>query len=280
MNGKTWSKVLKDELREEIVRWKEKGVSPKLAVLLVGADPASVLYARSKEKVCREIGMDFVLLELPADTSEEEVLEQIASWNQNPEVHGILIELPLPQGLNKTKIIAALRPDKDVDGVHPINRGYLLSGMDGLCPATPQSCLELLLRSGVEIPGKQVVIVGRGETVGKALIFLMLRHDATVTICHSKTPDLGAVTRQADILITAAGQAGLIKRDMVKPGAVVVDAGINDTPEGVCGDVDFAGVQAVAGMISPVPGGVGALTTVLLLRNVLKGIVLQGGCLE
>ncbi|KLU66254.1 bifunctional protein FolD protein [Desulfosporosinus acididurans] len=277
LDGKAVAKVLKEEIREEIVQWKEKGIRPKLAVILVGDDPASVVYARSKQKVSESLGMAFELFVMSGSTPEAEVLAQIEKLNQDQNVHGIMIELPLPKGIAKEKIMAAVRPDKDVDGVHPINRGYILSGEEGLFPATPQSCIELLIRSGVQIAGKHVVIVGRGETVGKPLVFLILKHNATVTICHSKTPDLGAFTRQADIVIAAVGRAKLIKKDMIKQGAIVVDAGINETPEGICGDVDFEAVKEVADLISPVPGGVGSLTTALIMRNVLKGIVLQGG---
>lgn len=276
LDGKAVAKVLKEEIRVEIAQWKDKGVQPKLAVILVGDDPASVVYARSKQKVCEGIGMAFELFAMPGDTPEAEILKRIDLLNKDKEVHGIMIELPLPKGVSKNDIMAAVRPDKDVDGVHPINRGYILSGQDGLFPATPLSCIELLLRSGVEISGKHVVLVGRGETVGKPLVFLILKHNATVTICHSKTPDLGAFTRRADILIAVVGRAKMIKKDMVKPGAIVVDAGINEIPGGICGDVDFETVQEVAALISPVPGGVGSLTTALVMRNVLKGIVLQG----
>jgi len=279
LDGKAVAKVLKEEIRVEIAQWKDKGVQPKLAVILVGDDPASVVYARSKQKVCEGIGMAFELFTMPSDTPEADILERIDLLNKDKQVHGIMIELPLPKGISKNNIMAAVRPDKDVDGVHPINRGYILSGQDGLFPATPLSCIELLLRSGIKIAGKHVVLVGRGETVGKPLVFLILKHDATVTICHSKTPDLGAFTRQADILIAAVGRAKMIKKDMVKPGAIVVDAGINEIPGGICGDVDFEAVQEVAALISPVPGGVGSLTTALVMRNVLKGIVLQGGTL-
>lgn len=277
LDGKAVSKTLKEEIRKEIAQWKAKGVQPKLAVILVGDDPASVVYARSKQKVCEGIGMDYELFAMPGSVPEADVLAQIETLNKDQNVHGIMIELPLPKGISKEKVMAAVRPDKDVDGVHPINRGYILSGEEGLFPATPQSCIELLLRSGVAIAGKHVVIVGRGETVGKPLVFLILKHNATVTICHSKTQDLGAFTRQADILIVAVGRAKLIKQEMVKEGAIVVDAGINETPEGICGDVDFQAVQEKASLISPVPGGVGSLTAALIMRNVLKGIVLQGG---
>ena len=277
LDGKIAAGALKEEIREEIVRFRARGIRPKLAVILIGNDPASVMYAHSKERVCREIGMDFELVIMSEETPESEVLDRIEGLNQDPGVHGIMVELPLPEGLHKEKIITAVRPDKDVDGIHPVNRGRILSGGDGLFPATPQSCIELIRRGGVEIAGKHVVIVGRGDTVGKPIVFLLLKHDATVTVCHSKTPDLDVFTRQADILITAAGRAKMIGKDMVKPGAVVVDAGINETAGGICGDVDFAAVWEIAGFISPVPGGVGSLTTMLLLKNVLKGIALQGG---
>ncbi|MFZ3102874.1 MAG: tetrahydrofolate dehydrogenase/cyclohydrolase catalytic domain-containing protein [Desulfitobacteriaceae bacterium] len=277
LDGKAISKILKEEIKVGITQWKEKGVQPKLAVILVGDDPASVVYAKSKQKVAEGMGMAFELFTMTGDTQETVVLELIDRLNTDQEVHGIMIELPVPKHISKEKIMAAVRPDKDVDGVHPINRGYILSGEEGLFPATPLSCIELMLRSGVEISGKHVVIVGRGETVGKPLVFLILKHNATVTICHSRTKDLGSFTRQADIIVAAVGKAKLITKDMVKPGAVVVDAGINETADGICGDVDFEGVQEVAGRISPVPGGVGSLTTALIMRNVLKGITLQGG---
>lgn len=275
LDGKAIAKVLKEEIKNEVVKWKAEGVQPKLAVILVGEDPASVVYAKSKQKVSENLGISFELHTLPADITESELLSLIELLNDNEQIHGIMIELPLPKHISKERVMAAVRPDKDVDGVHPINRGYILSGEEGLFPATPQSCVEILLRSGVEIAGKHVVIVGRGETVGKPLVFLILKHNATVTICHSKTPDLGSFTRQADIIIAAVGKANLIKEDMVKSGAVVVDAGINETPEGICGDVDFEAVKEKASLISPVPGGVGSLTTALIMRNVLKGLTLQ-----
>lgn len=276
LDGKAIAKVLREEVKQEVSALKERGINPKLDVILVGDDPASVVYAKSKEKACNNQGIDFELHVLPADSSEDSVVELIESLNANPDVHGIMIELPLPKHMSKERIMSAVRPDKDVDGVHPINRGYILSGEEGLFPATPISCIELMLRSGVEIAGKHVVIVGRGETVGKPLVFLILKHNATVTICHSRTPDLGYHTRQADIVIAAVGKAKLITKDMVKPGAIVVDAGINEIEGGICGDVDFDGVQEVASWISPVPGGVGSLTTALIMKNVLKGIKLQG----
>ncbi|NMA67965.1 MAG: bifunctional 5,10-methylene-tetrahydrofolate dehydrogenase/5,10-methylene-tetrahydrofolate cyclohydrolase [Desulfitobacterium sp.] len=276
LDGRAIAKVLREEVKQEVSVLKEKGINPKLDVILVGDDPASVVYAKSKEKACNNQGIDFELHVLPEDSNEDKVVELIESLNANPDVHGIMIELPLPKHMSKERIMSAVRPDKDVDGVHPINRGYILSGEEGLFPATPISCIELMLRSGVEIAGKHVVIVGRGETVGKPLVFLILKHNATVTICHSRTPDLGYHTRQADIVVAAVGKAKLITKDMIKPGAVVVDAGINEIEGGICGDVDYDEVKEVASWISPVPGGVGSLTTALIMKNVLKGIELQG----
>ena len=277
LDGKSIAAKIKEELKEEIFRWKEKGISPCLAVLMAGDDPASVYYAKAKQKVCENLGMEYRFLHFPASTKEEDILKKIEELNLDSLVHGVMVELPLPSHLDSKKITAAIHPEKDVDGVHPLNKGYILSGAKGLYPATPQSCIEILLRSGVEISGKHVVIVGRGETVGKPLVFMILRHNATVTICHSKTADLSYFTRLADILIVAVGKPKLIKVGMVKPGAIIVDAGINETDQGMCGDVDFEEVKAVAEMISPVPGGVGSLTTTLLLKNVLKGLEIQQG---
>ena len=187
-----------------------------------------------------------------------------------------MIELPLPKHISKEIVMAAVSPVKDVDGVHPINRGYILSGEEGLFPATPESCIEIMLRSGVEIAGKRAVIVGRGETVGKPLVFLLLKYNPTITICHSRTKDLPAAVREGDIVIAAVGKAKMITADMIKPGAIVIDAGINELEDGsLCGDVDFENVKEVAGMISPVPGGVGSLTTALIFKNLLKAISLQ-----
>lgn len=276
LDGKAIGKVLREEVKQEVSVLKEKGINPKLDVILVGDDPASVVYAKSKQKACENQGISYELHVFPEDSTEDSVVELIESLNSNPDVHGIMVELPLPKHMSKERIMSSVRPDKDVDGVHPINRGYILSGEEGLFPATPISCIELMLRSGVEISGKHVVIVGRGETVGKPLVFLILKHNATVTICHSRTPDLGYHTRQADIVIAAVGKAKLVTKDMVKPGAIVVDAGINEIEGGICGDVDFDEVKEVASLISPVPGGVGSLTTALIMKNVLKGIELQG----
>ncbi|HCJ79657.1 MAG TPA: bifunctional 5,10-methylene-tetrahydrofolate dehydrogenase/5,10-methylene-tetrahydrofolate cyclohydrolase, partial [Desulfotomaculum sp.] len=205
----------------------------------------------------------------------EEILTLLSELNNDHKVHGIVIELPLPPQVDKQRVIAAISPVKDVDGLHPLNKGYLLSGKEGLFPATPAACIEILKRSNIEIAGRHAVLVGRGETVGRPLIFMLLKENATVTVCHTRTVDLSFYTRQAEILFVAVGRPKLIKGEMVKPGAVVVDAGINALEKGICGDVDFEAVEETAGAITPVPGGVGSLTTVLLLKNVCRAIQMQ-----
>jgi len=277
IDGKKVAASIREEVKAEVSELRAKGIAPRLAVILAGDDPASVVYARSKEKACNNVGIDFELFALPGSTPEAEVVALVEKLNKDDNVHGIMIELPLPKGMNKNRVLESVLPKKDVDGVHPINRGYILSNSEGLFPATPQSCIEIMLRSGIELKGKNVVLVGRGETVGKPLVFMMLNQNATVTICHTKTKDLAYHTRQADIIVAAVGRAKMITADMVKPGVIVVDAGINEVEGGgICGDVDFENVEKVAGAISPVPGGVGSLTTVLIQKNVLKAIKLQG----
>ncbi|MDR2736503.1 MAG: bifunctional 5,10-methylenetetrahydrofolate dehydrogenase/5,10-methenyltetrahydrofolate cyclohydrolase [Gracilibacteraceae bacterium] len=276
LDGKSMALAIKDELRREVVDWKARGYTPKLAVLLAGADPASQAYLAAKQRVCHDVGMvcDVHVLADLKDTValQAGLLALIERLNADEAVGGILVEMPLPAGVDKGLVLAALDPDKDVDGMSPVNRSRILSGEDGLFPATPMSCLEMLLRGGVRLAGKHVVVVGRGETVGKPLVFMLLRHNPTVTICHSHTRDLGTVTRLGDVVITAVGRPGLLRGDMVRPGAVVVDAGTTPTDEGLRGDVVFDEVAERASLITPVPGGVGALTTVLLLQNVLKGM--------
>jgi methylenetetrahydrofolate dehydrogenase (NADP+)/methenyltetrahydrofolate cyclohydrolase len=277
IDGKKVAASIREEVKAEVSELRAKGIAPRLAVILAGDDPASVVYARSKEKACSNVGIDFELFALPGSTPEDEVVALVEKLNKDDNVHGIMIELPLPKGMNKNRVLESVLPKKDVDGVHPINRGYILSNSEGLFPATPQSCIEIMLRSGIELKGKNVVLVGRGETVGKPLVFMMLNQNATVTICHTRTKDLAYHTRQADIIVAAVGRAKMITADMVKPGVIVVDAGINEVEGGgICGDVDFENVEKVAGAISPVPGGVGSLTTVLIQKNVLKAIKLQG----
>jgi len=275
IDGKKIAGLIREEVKEEVRQLREKGIIPKLAVILAGNDPASIIYARSKEKACINAGIDFKLFNLPGETPEGELVALIKKMNTDDDVHGIMVELPLPEGINKKILLEAISPVKDVDGVNPINLGYLLSNSEGLFPVTPQSCIEIMLHSGIEIKGKHAVLVGRGETVGKPLVYMMLNQNATVTVCHTKTKNLRQHTSQADILIAAVGKAKMITADLIKPGAVVIDAGINETAGGICGDVDFENVQKVAGAISPVPGGVGSLTTVLIQKNLLKAIQLQ-----
>lgn len=276
IDGKKVAASLREEVEQEISRLGKEGITPKLAVILAGEDPASVLYSRSMEKACLSVGVSFNLFHLPGIPSEEETIDVINELNKDGLIHGIMIMLPLPKGINKQKVLEAVDPLKDVDGVHPVNRGYILSNSEGLFPTTPQSCIEILLRNGFEISGKHAVLVGRGESVGKPLIYMMLNQNATVTVCHTKTRDLALHTRQADLIIAAVGKARMITADMVKPGAIVVDAGINEVEGGgICGDVDFERVREIAAAISPVPGGVGSLTTMLIQKNLLKAIGLQ-----
>ena len=272
-----------NKIREEIVaqveQIKAKGVQPKLAVVLVGDDEASVVYARSKEKVGDKLGIAVELTVKPAATSEEDVLALIDALNADEKVHGILVELPLPKGIGKEKVMARLDPLKDVDGVHPVNRGYLLGGQEhlALVPATPLACIELMERAGVSLRGKRVALVGRGDTVGRPLASLLIKRDATITVCHTKTVDIPAVTKAAEIVVVAAGKAGLVNGSMLSPGQVVVDAGINAKDEGgICGDVDFETAVNVVDKITPVPGGVGSLTTTIIMNNLLKAVKLQG----
>lgn len=276
IDGKQVAAEIRQELTAEVAALKEQGINPGLAVVLVGADPASLAYARFLEKVSTGVGVMFKLSQLPETTAEDELIGLIQRLNHDSLIHGILQLMPLPGQISKRRVMESLSPLKDVDGLHPYNRGHLLSGAKCLYPATPASCLEIITRRGISLAGKHAVIVGRGETVGKPLVFMALAQNATVTVCHTKTENLADHTRQADILFSAVGRPDLIKADMVKPGAVVVDAGISEVNGAICGDVDFAGVSKVAGAITPVPGGVGSLTTALILKNLLKAIDLQG----
>jgi methylenetetrahydrofolate dehydrogenase (NADP+)/methenyltetrahydrofolate cyclohydrolase len=276
IDGKAIAAVIREENKAEIAVLKEEGINPKLAVILVGDDPASIIYTRSIEKACSNAGALFEGYTFKDAGDEDKVVETIKRLNVDNSTHGIMIMLPLPKSVNKQRILEAISPLKDVDGVHPLNRAYNLSNNEGLFPSTPTSCIELMVRHGIAIEGKHAVLVGRGEAVGKPLIYMILNKNATVTICHTRTRDLAYHTRQADILIAAVGVPRMITADMVKPGAVVVDAGINEMADGsICGDVDFENVLPVAGAITPVPGGVGSLTTALIIKNLLKAIKLS-----
>jgi len=239
--------------------------------VLVGNDPASRVYVRNKAKSCEETGLHSEVHELPADTSEKALLELVARLNRDPKIHGILVQLPLPKQINSDRVLAAISPAKDVDGFHAESLGALVQGLPGFVPCTPAGVMEMLAHAKVPLAGARAVIVGRSTIVGKPLALLLLQKDATVTICHSRTKDLAARTREADVLIAAVGKAKLITRDMVKPGACVIDVGINRLPDGkLAGDVDFDSVKEVAGSITPVPGGVGPMTIAMLIVNTVR----------
>ncbi|MGI6643526.1 MAG: bifunctional 5,10-methylenetetrahydrofolate dehydrogenase/5,10-methenyltetrahydrofolate cyclohydrolase [Bacillota bacterium] len=272
LNGKKVASSIREEVKAEVTALKQKGIHPKMDVLLVGDDPASVLYARAKERACKNSGIGFELHKFPENVQEDEVLRVLVDLSKDPLCHGIMVELPLPSHLNKERIMMAIDPDKDIDGINPVNRGRMFTVKDGLFPVTPQSCIEILKRQGISLEKRDVCLIGRGDTVGKPLIFLLLNENATVTVCHTRTRDLAFHTRKADIVVAAAGRAGLVTKDMVKPGAVVVDAGITDLDGKTVGDVDFEGVSEVASAITPVPGGVGSLTTALIQKNLLRAM--------
>jgi methylenetetrahydrofolate dehydrogenase (NADP+) / methenyltetrahydrofolate cyclohydrolase len=247
------------------------GNRPGLTVILVGEDPASRVYVRNKIKACAEAGIDSHLIELTASTTEAELLDHISVLNAAVAVHGILVQLPLPAHINSHRVIEAINPAKDVDGFHVSSAGALMTGLPGFAPCTPAGVMQMLAAEGIAVEGRHAVVVGRSNLVGKPMAMLLLQAGATVTICHSKTDNLGALTRQADILVAAVGRVNLITREMVKVGACVIDVGINRDAAGkLCGDVDFAGVSQVASAITPVPGGVGPMTIAMLLANTLK----------
>ena len=270
IDGKAVSKKIRLQLTEEVAEFKAKtGITPGLAVVLVGEDPASQTYVRNKEKSTVKAGMYSEVHRLSADTSEEQLLNLVEKLNQDIKIHGILVQLPLPKHIDETKVLNAINPRKDVDGFHPVNAGHLFIGQDSFIPCTPHGIMELLADEGVDLKGKQAVVVGRSNIVGKPVAMLLLQQHATVTICHSRTADLGAITRQADVLVVAVGRPNFITGDMIKPGAVVIDVGINRLDQGLVGDVDFESAKAVAGSITPVPGGVGPMTITMLLKNTL-----------
>lgn len=267
---------------EKVKELQAQGVIPCLAVVLVGENPASISYVTGKEKALAEAGMKSLDIRLPEQTTEEELLQRIDTLNKDSSVHGILVQLPLPQHIDEDKIITAIKPEKDVDGFHPVNVGNMMIGKKSFLPCTPHGVLVLLKTMGIETKGKHVVIVGRSNIVGKPLGILFTRreYNATVTICHTGTKDLSYHTKQADILVAAAGSPGMITADMVKPGAVVIDVGVNRIPDAskksgfrLCGDVDFEGVKEVASYITPVPKGVGPMTIAMLVFNTLEAAV-------
>lgn len=276
MDGKALAAQLMASLQDRVAALKARGVQPGLAVVLVGEDPASQIYVRNKERACQELSLHSETIRLPADTTQAALEAQIDRLNADPRIHGILVQLPLPAGLNEEAALARILPEKDVDGFHAVNAGKLMTGADGVIPCTPKGILYMLKASGVPLAGKEAVVIGRSNIVGKPVAMLLLRENCTVTICHSRTENLLAVTRRGDILIAAVGKAGFVTADMVKPGAAVVDVGINRVDGKVVGDVDFAAVSQVAGWISPVPGGVGKMTIGMLMENTIAAAEKKG----
>ncbi len=270
INGKEIAAQIRAEVAAEASELKAQGTTPGLAVVLVGEDPASQTYVRNKQKACEEAGLYARQITLPATTTQEELMALVEELNNDPAIHGILCQLPLPKHLDDKAVIAAIRPDKDVDAFHAENVGHILIGDEGFLPCTPAGVMELLHRSGITVEGKECVVIGRSNIVGKPMAMLLLHENGTVTICHSRTKDLAATCRRADILVAAVGRAKFVTADMVKPGAAVIDVGINRDENGkLCGDVDFAAVEPIAGAITPVPGGVGPMTIAMLLKNTI-----------
>ena len=271
LDGKLVSARVKEDVAKETAAFvAATSITPTLAVVLVGDDPASAVYVRNKQRACEAVGFRSLERRLPAQTSEEELLRVIRDYNADPDVHGILIQLPLPATIREEVVIRAIDPRKDVDAFHPVNVGALMTGNYIFLPCTPAGVMELLTHYGLPVEGKHCVIVGRSNIVGKPLFHLMLAKNATVTVCHSRTRDLSDMTRQADILVAAVGKPRMITADMIKPGAVVIDVGINRLPDGkLCGDVDFDAVADIASAITPVPGGVGPMTIAMLMKNTL-----------
>ena len=270
LSGKEVSAKIKEKLKAEVAALTEKGVTPGLAVVIVGNDPASKVYVGRKEAMCAELGMYSEKYSLPEDTAQSELLALIEKLNSDPNIHGILVQLPLPEPLDEKAVIAAIAPQKDVDAFHPVNVGKIMIGDYDFVPCTPAGIMELIAESGVEVEGKNCVVIGRSNIVGKPMSMLLLHKNGTVTICHSRTKNLAEITRNADILVAAVGRAHFVTADMVKPGAVVIDVGMNRLEDGkLAGDVDFDAVEPIAAAITPVPGGVGPMTISMLMRNTL-----------
>jgi methylenetetrahydrofolate dehydrogenase (NADP+)/methenyltetrahydrofolate cyclohydrolase len=271
IDGVALSKKIRAEVAERAARLTARGVRPGLAVVLVGDNPASQVYVRNKVKACEENGLHSVLEKYDASLSEAELLARIGALNDDPAIHGILVQLPLPPHIDAHKVIEAISPAKDVDGFHVGSAGALMVGQPGFRPCTPYGCMKMLESIGCNPKGKHAVVIGRSNIVGKPMAMLLLQASATVTVCHSATPNLAFHTRQADIVVAAVGKRNVLTADMVKPGAVVIDVGMNRNDEGkLCGDVDFDGVKEVAGWITPVPGGVGPMTITMLLVNTIE----------
>ncbi|CAG1017730.1 methylenetetrahydrofolate dehydrogenase (NADP+) / methenyltetrahydrofolate cyclohydrolase [Burkholderiaceae bacterium] len=271
IDGNALSKKIRGEVAERVAALKARGVQPGLAVILVGENPASQVYVKHKVADCEGTGMRSVLERYEPTMSEADLLARVRALNDDPAIHGILVQLPLPSHIDANKVIETISPSKDVDGFHVQSAGALMIGQPGFKPCTPYGCMKMLESIGVSPKGRHAVVIGRSNIVGKPMAMLLLQANATVTICHSGTPDLGAMTRQADIVVAAVGKRNVLTADMVKPGAVVIDVGMNRNDEDkLCGDVDFAGVSQVAGWITPVPGGVGPMTRAMLLVNTIE----------
>lgn len=271
IDGNALSHTLRADVARRAAALKARGTTPGLAVVLVGDSPASQVYVRNKVKACEDNGLHSVLEKYPADLGEAELLARVEALNADPAIHGILVQLPLPAHIDAQKVIEAIAPHKDVDGFHVASAGALMTGASGFWPCTPYGCMKMLESIGFDLRGKHAVVIGRSNIVGKPMALMLLAKHATVTVCHSATADLGAFTRQADVVVAAVGKRDVLTADMVKPGAVVIDVGMNRNDEGkLCGDVDFAGVREVAGWITPVPGGVGPMTITMLLVNTLE----------
>jgi methylenetetrahydrofolate dehydrogenase (NADP+)/methenyltetrahydrofolate cyclohydrolase len=271
IDGVKLSQQLRADIAQRAAALTSAGKQPGLAVILVGEDPASQVYVRNKVKACNDVGFHSVLEKYEADLSQADLLARIDALNNDPKIHGILVQMPLPRHINPQRVIEAISPKKDVDGYSVLSAGELMTNLPGLRPCTPYGCMKLIESTGVDLRGKHAVVIGRSNTVGKPMALLLLQANATVTICHSATADIGYHTRQADVVVAAVGRRNTLTADMVKPGAIVIDVGINRDDEGkLCGDVDTAAVREVAGYITPVPGGVGPMTITMLLMNTLQ----------
>ncbi len=271
IDGNALSQQLRGDVARRAAALRARDIVPGLAVVLVGENPASQVYVRNKVKACQDSGLHSVLEQYPATLNEADLLARVDALNRDPAIHGILVQLPLPAHIDAQKVIEAISPEKDVDGFHVASAGALMVGQPGFWPCTPYGCMKMLESIGYDLKGKHAVVIGRSNIVGKPMALMLLQKNATVTICHSGTKDLKALTLQADVVVAAVGKRNVLTADMVKPGAVVIDVGMNRNDEGkLCGDVDFAGVREVAGWITPVPGGVGPMTITMLLVNTLE----------
>lgn len=276
IDGRAVAKAFKEEIALRTARMIEDGIAPHLAVVLVGENPASQVYVRNKENGCIKAGIRSTVIRLDEDCTQEELEKTVVSLNEDESVHGILVQLPLPKGLDEARVLHLIDPDKDVDGFHAMNSGRLMNGQKGFVPCTPLGVMKLLESYGVDPNGKHAVVIGRSNIVGKPMAMLLLQANATVTVCHSRTQNLAEITKQADILVAAVGRANFVTADMVKPGAAVIDVGINRVDGKIVGDVDFDAVSEIAGHITPVPGGVGQMTIAMLLANTLDAAAKRG----